>query len=113
MTAYRWRWPAQVLVLAVLRTPFHLCHGYTAVVLAVVWSVLYWLLYRRYRWIWPLVVAHVLYDCVVTSGAFGTAGALVLRLAAVVVLAVGAGAVVWQVRLERARTPVAAAGAGR
>ncbi|MGI3785868.1 MAG: hypothetical protein ACRYG2_34410, partial [Janthinobacterium lividum] len=83
-----------------------------ALVLAVVWSVLYWMLYRRYRWIWPLVAAHTLYDCVVTSGAFGAAGSLVLRLTAVVVLVIGAEAVTRRTVLERRAARGAAADAG-
>ena len=105
MTALRWRWPIQILILTVLRTPFHLYYGYTAVLLAVVWSILYWLLYRRYRWVWPLIAAHTLYNCVTTSNAFGAAGSLILRLAALAVLLVGAGTVIRQVFIDRRRHP--------
>lgn len=102
MTALRWRWPFQIFVLILLRVPFHLYYGYTAVVLAVVWSVLFWLLYRRYRWVWPLVAAHVAYDCVVNSGVFGT-GSVVFGLGAVVLLLVGASCVVREIALTPGR----------
>ncbi|MGI3784139.1 MAG: CPBP family intramembrane glutamic endopeptidase [Janthinobacterium lividum] len=113
MTVLRWPWAVQILVLVVLRTPFHLYYGYTAIVLAVIWSVLYWLLYSRYRWIWPLVAAHTLYDCVVSSSAFGATGSLVLRLGAVVVLLVGAGLVVRQILRDRRGALAPAAGVAR
>ncbi len=109
MTALRLRWPVQLLVLVVLRTPFHLYYGYTAVLLAAVWSVGYWLLYRRYRWIWPLVAAHTLYDCVTHASVFG-AGGLVLRLVGVVVLLVGAAAVLRQIVVDRKHGSGARAG---
>ncbi len=73
--------------------------------LAVVWSILYWLLYRRYRWVRPLIAAHTLYNCVTTSNAFGAAGSLILRLAALAVLLVGAGTVIRQVFIDRRRHP--------
>lgn len=74
MTAMRWSWPVQILVLAVLRAAYHLYYGFTAIALGVVWMVLFWWLYQRIQSVWPFIIAHTSYDLI---GAAGPAGAIV------------------------------------
>jgi hypothetical protein len=73
---------AQIATIVILRSLIHLYYGVSmALVLALVWSVLFWLLYTRFRVILPFVAAHVLYDLVVGNSTLGPAGKILVAVA--------------------------------
>ncbi|MFE4198459.1 type II CAAX prenyl endopeptidase Rce1 family protein [Paenarthrobacter sp. NPDC056912] len=86
MTKLRLSGWVQIPVITVGRLLIHLYYGVPiALTLAVMWSILWWFLYRKHRTLIPFICAHVLYDLVVSAGAFGSAGRI-LNIAALAVL---------------------------
>ncbi|MBB6174051.1 MFS family permease [Nocardiopsis mwathae] len=62
MTRLGWGWPAQLLVLVVLRTPFHLYYGPQALALTAVWMAGFLLVYRQVPLVWSFMAAHLVYN---------------------------------------------------
>ncbi|ASU81994.1 CPBP family intramembrane metalloprotease [Nocardiopsis gilva YIM 90087] len=62
MTRLGWSWPTQLLVLVVLRTPFHLYYGPQALALTLVWMAGFLLVYRQVSLLWPFMAAHLVYN---------------------------------------------------
>lgn len=69
------------LVAVCLRIPFHLYYGWAALGVVIFTVVNVWV-YRRWRLLWPIVLAHATYDFVESIGATapGVAGLLLLAL---------------------------------
>lgn len=69
------------LVAVCLRIPFHLYYGWAALGVIIFTVVNVWV-YRRWRLLWPIVLAHATYDFVESIGASspGVAGLLLLAL---------------------------------
>lgn len=57
-------WATFVLVLTI-RLAFHLYYGWTAL-FVLLWIPATWLLYRAAQTVWPLIVAHSVYDMAIT-----------------------------------------------
>lgn len=72
----RWRWWAVVPLMIVMRGAFHVYYG-PGVLFVIPWMVGAYLLYRRCPLLWPFVLAHGVYDVLVTlaAGAPHTAAA--------------------------------------
>ncbi|MFD3508724.1 type II CAAX prenyl endopeptidase Rce1 family protein [Nocardia sp. NPDC058666] len=66
MHRLRTPWWAQILVLAALRTPFHLYQGSAEIAECLVWMALLYYVYTRVKLVWPLVIAHILGDLAIT-----------------------------------------------
>ncbi|GAA1995402.1 hypothetical protein GCM10009799_22210 [Nocardiopsis rhodophaea] len=62
MNRLGWGWPAQLLVLVVLRTPFHLYYGPQALAFTLVWMAGYLLVYRQVPLVWSFMAAHLVYN---------------------------------------------------
>ncbi|NQE92969.1 type II CAAX prenyl endopeptidase Rce1 family protein [Nocardia terpenica] len=58
----RWPWWAQLIVLVVLRLPFHLYYGPGALAAVLAWVALLRFAYARTVLVWPFMAAHILYD---------------------------------------------------
>jgi hypothetical protein len=63
-----------------LRIPFHLYYGWAALGVIIFTTVNIWV-YRRWRLLWPIVLAHATYDFVESLGAVTPAAAGLLLLA--------------------------------
>jgi membrane protease YdiL (CAAX protease family) len=57
-----WRWPAIVIVSALVRGSYHLYQGFGGFVGNLIMGVIFGLVYLRWRRVGPLIVAHTLLD---------------------------------------------------
>lgn len=85
-------WPVWLMTLGLvlLRTSYHICYGLTVIAL-LGWAYLSVVFYRRYRRLWPLIVAHAAYDTLsitaALSGSLPVAGLVVLLYLALPIIA--------------------------
>ncbi|RSX58363.1 CPBP family intramembrane glutamic endopeptidase [Bifidobacterium samirii] len=59
-------WPAVAAIAALMRVSYHLYYGWAALAIAI-WPVLFVMIYRRTGAIMPLIVAHGVYDVILTG----------------------------------------------
>ncbi|MDA4829716.1 CPBP family intramembrane glutamic endopeptidase [Kocuria rhizophila] len=77
------RWRLIIPLLAVLRVSFHVYYGPACVVL-LVWAALAVVMFRYTQSVWPLVLAHSLYDVTTDAASLLGDGGLVKELVSVV-----------------------------
>ncbi|WP_163511803.1 CPBP family intramembrane glutamic endopeptidase [Fodinicola acaciae] len=85
-------WPVWLITLGLvaLRASYHVYYGLTVVAL-LGWAYLSVVFYRRYRRLWPLIIAHAAYDTLsitaALSGSLAVAGVVVLLYLALPIVA--------------------------